>query len=136
MSTLMYELAVDLVDHGHRVSVITGVPRYTLPEGAERGYRHKLFVRETVEGVEVLRLPVFPFPRRLPLARGLEHLVIAFEYLLGGLLKGPRSVALVYSPPLPLGLSAYLLRVLYRSPYVFNVQDIYPQTAIDLAVSW
>ena len=134
MSTLMYELAVDLVGHGHRVSVITGIPRYTLPEGAEKRYRRKLFVRETIDGVSVLRLPMLPFPRRVPLARGLEHFVIALQYLLGGLVKGPQTVALVYSPPLPLGLSAYLIRRIYRCPYVFNVQDIYPQVAIDLGL--
>ena len=94
LSTLMYELAVDLVGHGHRVSVITGIPRYTLPEGAEKRYRRKLFVRETIDGVSVLRLPMLSFPRRVPLARGLEHFVIALQYLLGGLVKGPQTVAL------------------------------------------
>ena len=134
LSTLMYELTVDLAQHGHRVRVVTGVPRYTMPEGVEEQYRGKLFIREVIDGVDVLRLPVIPTPRRLPLARGLEQFFIAFEYMVGGLLKGPQSVAMVYSPPLPLGLSSYMLRLLYRTPFVFNVQDIYPQAAIDLGL--
>ena len=133
-STLMHELALDLAVAGHQVTVVTGVPRYNLPDGVRERYKRRLFARETVGGVEVLRLPVFPVPRRVPLLRGLEQLLIAITYAFGSLIKGRPDVTLVYSPPLPLGLSAYVVSKLYGAPFILNVQDIYPQTAIDLGL--
>ena len=133
-SNLMYQLATDLVRSGHEVRVVTGIPRYNLPEGGINGYGGKLFTRERLEGIQILRLPVLPVPRRMPLMRGAEHLVIALQYAVGGSIGGKPDVTLVYSPPLPLGLSAYSVKKRYGAPFVFNVQDLYPQTAIDMGL--
>jgi colanic acid biosynthesis glycosyl transferase WcaI len=42
------------------------------------------------------------------------------------------QVILVPSPPLTMGLVAWLLARFYRVPYVYNVQEIYPDVAINL----
>ena len=133
-SNLMYQLATDLVRGGHEVRVVTGIPRYNLPEGVNNSYRGKLFARERLEGIQILRVPVLPVPRRVPLMRGIEHFVIALQYALGGFIGGKPDVTLVYSPPLPLGLSAYSVKKRYGAPFVFNVQDLYPQAAIDMGL--
>ncbi|MHA1382020.1 MAG: glycosyltransferase family 4 protein, partial [Candidatus Helarchaeota archaeon] len=52
----------------------------------------------------------------------------------GGLVEKRHDVALVYSPPLPLGLSAYLLKKFKKTKFVFNVQDLFPEEAILLGL--
>jgi glycosyltransferase involved in cell wall biosynthesis len=44
------------------------------------------------------------------------------------------DAALVYSPPLPLALSALALCRARRRPLIVNIQDLFPQSAIDLGV--
>jgi glycosyltransferase involved in cell wall biosynthesis len=41
---------------------------------------------------------------------------------------------LIYSPPLPLALAGGAYRRWYGAPFVLNVQDLYPQTVIDLGL--
>jgi glycosyltransferase involved in cell wall biosynthesis len=114
--------------------VVTDIPRNNLPEAAKKQYRRRLFCREEQDGVRVLRLPAIPTPRAVPLARGAEHILTGIKYALGALFTGRQDVSIVYSPPLPLGLSASLVRLARGAPFIFNVQDIYPQTAIDLGL--
>jgi glycosyltransferase involved in cell wall biosynthesis len=47
---------------------------------------------------------------------------------------GPLDVLLVESPPLLIGLGAFALAWLKRAPYVLNVSDIWPQSAIELGM--
>ena len=51
--------AKELVKLGHEVEVLTGFPNY--PEGKlYNGYRIKLFQRETMDGIPVIRVPLYP----------------------------------------------------------------------------
>src|SRR5213594_3150406 len=47
---------------------------------------------------------------------------------------GPVDVIFVQSPPLTIGLSALAYARLKRAPFVFNVSDIWPQSAVELGV--
>jgi colanic acid biosynthesis glycosyl transferase WcaI len=42
------------------------------------------------------------------------------------------AVVIAPSPPLTIGLCTWLLGMLYRAPYIYNVQEIYPDIAIRL----
>jgi colanic acid biosynthesis glycosyl transferase WcaI len=39
---------------------------------------------------------------------------------------------MVMSPPLPLGASGWLVSLLRRTPFVFNIQDVFPDVAVEL----
>jgi len=53
--------------------------------------------------------------------------------VIAGLMVVPRpAVILAPSPPLTIGLCAWLLGRLHRAPYIYNVQEIYPDIAIRL----
>ncbi|MBI2873261.1 MAG: glycosyltransferase family 4 protein [Chloroflexi bacterium] len=130
---LFYELAQGLSRRGHHVTVLTSIPdRYV----AERKpwYRRRPYTRESVNGIRTHRVAGLPIPKGIPLLRGVEHFLVAYTYLLVGLLLGRHRAVIVYSPPLPLGLTGYLLSRLWRGPLVLNIQDLYPQTAIDLGL--
>lgn len=130
---LLFDLATQLTARGHRVSVVTGFPRYNVTERPSR-YRRRLQVREAMDGIAVYRVWRPIIDRSRLLVRGIDHLL---SPLLAGMaaLRVPRpDVVLVLSPPLPLALAGYAVKVLHGPRLVLNVQDLFPQNAIDLGI--
>ncbi|OGC11354.1 hypothetical protein A3K48_02420 [candidate division WOR-1 bacterium RIFOXYA12_FULL_52_29] len=130
-STLFFELAESLVKRGHEVSVITRMPRYNVADGTDLS---GIPAREKLSGVEVRRLRTPPLARTIPLIRGFEHFILGWIFFWGGLFSGRPDIILVYSPPLPLGVTGFWLGKIKRAPVVVNIQDLYPQTVIDLGL--
>lgn len=129
---LYYELAESLVANGHTVAVITALPRQRLgDQKLDDRYQGRFLVQEAMVGAHVLRPATLPLPLNNPITKGLDHFSIASSYLLAGLRAGVQDIILTYSPPLPFGLTAFALSHLKRIPFVLNVQDIFPQYAID-----
>jgi len=136
-SFLFYELGRELARQGEKVIVITGFPTYNVkPEDLPEKYLKGYCLKESIEGMDVIRVRTLGLPRYVPVARGIEQFITAFLFLLRGLSirKADFERILVYSPPLPLGLTAYALSRIKGVPFVFNLQDIFPQSAIDLGV--
>lgn len=130
---LFYELAASLSDRGHQVTVVTGFPRYNVKTVYPK-YRGRLLFEEHMNGIRVLRVRTVPLPKGNKIARGLDHFAVAAVFALRGLFSGAQDVGLVYSPPLPLGLSAWLLSRLRGMPFVVNVQDLFPREAVELGL--
>jgi glycosyltransferase involved in cell wall biosynthesis len=130
---LFYELGAELVRRGHQVTVITSMPGYHALGPLER-YKGKRWLREKVEGMEVARVATPRMPRRLMVGRALWQFGGAVAFLAAGLCVSRHDVAMVYSPPLPLGLTALALRRLRSTPFVLNVQDLFPQSIVDLGL--
>ncbi len=132
-ANLFYELGNSFVEMGHTVSVVTGFPSYHAQGDLSR-YHGRRWMRETVGGLDVYRIVVPQIARNTPVGRGVWQFSAAFSYMLAGFKAPKADVALVYSPPLPLGLAALAWRALKGVPFVFNVQDLFPQSAIDLGI--
>jgi len=131
---LFYELGTALVERGHDVTVLTGFPGYHALGDLSR-YRGRLWLNETLdEGINVARVAVPQLFRNTPVGRGLWQFSCAAVFALRGLTLSKSDVILTYSPPLPLGLTAWTLRLLRGVPFVLNVQDLFPRSAIDLGV--
>ncbi len=132
-SVLITELATDLVKRGHQVSVITGSPSY--PHGVVfTGYHNSLYQFETLDGVRVIRTWSYISPSRKPLPRLFHYGTYSVTAFYGGLAAGRPDVIVSYSPPLPLGLSAWLLSRIWRVPWVLQIEDLYPEAAIAAGV--
>jgi glycosyltransferase involved in cell wall biosynthesis len=122
------------VEHGHNVTVLTGFPSYHAQGDLSR-YRRRLWLNETLgEGINVARVAVPQIFRDTPVGRGIWQFSCAAGFALRGLMISRPDVLLSYSPPLPLGLTAWGLRLFWGVPFVLNVQDLFPQSAIDLGV--
>lgn len=129
-SHLFYDLAESLGEHGHRVTVVTGFPRYMLRTQRQSG----LYRREVMGRSEVVRVASSPFDQGGPIRRGLDHVYLAGSLFAGGLLAGRHDVVFMYSPPLTTGMAGWALRRLRGMPFVVNVQDLFPQSPIDLGL--
>jgi colanic acid biosynthesis glycosyl transferase WcaI len=113
---------------GHEVTVVTGFPNY--PTGRlYPGYRMGWMRRERIEGVEVVRLPLYPSHDASSLRRSLNFLSFFASALIYGLLRRRRyDVAYVYHPPITVGLAAALAGWARGLPFVLDVQDLWPDT--------
>jgi glycosyltransferase involved in cell wall biosynthesis len=129
-STLFFELAETLVKRGHQVSVITRMPRYNVADGTDL---NKIPSREIITGIKVRRMQTPPLARDIPIIRGLEHFILGWIFFWGGLFE-KFDIVLSYSPPLPLCIAGYWLGRVKRARSVANIQDLYPQTVIDLGL--
>jgi len=124
----IHPLARGLVARGHQATSITGFPNY--PQGRiYPGYRQRLWRREQIDGVQVLRVPLYPDHSRSTVRRSLNYLSFATSAsLLGPALSGPADVMWVYHPPLTVGIPAWWIGLLRRVPFVYEVQDMWPET--------
>lgn len=126
---LFHDLARELKRRGHEVAVITRTPvRYLA-----NGHRARLGWEE-VAGVPALRVRGFPLAGLHPAARALEHLALGWTFGRAAHRWPGADVVLVYSPPLPLAFAARTYERRFGAPLILNVQDLYPQTAIDLGL--
>lgn len=125
---LLQELAQTLLGRGHGVTVLTGFPNY--PSGRlYPGYRTRLLQRETIAGVSIVRVPLYPDHSRSGFRRALNYLSFAISAALLGWWSVSRpDVIFVYHPPLTVGVPAFVLSRLWRVPFVYQIQDMWPET--------
>lgn len=129
----MYELAKRLHDGGDVVTVLTAVPNY--PTGiVHEGYRHRFALEERMDGIRVVRRWVYATPNSGFFKRIVNHFSFVLSSLTAMRQVGPVDVIFVQSPPLPIGIAAVTYSFLKRAPLIFNVSDIWPQSAIELGM--
>lgn len=129
----LYELAVRLVRRGHAVTVLTGFPNY--PSGViPPEYRGKARMDEDMDGIRVVRTWIYATPNRGFVKRILNHLSFMVSATWTGLGLGATDAVFVESPPLFDGLAGWVLSVAKRAPMVFNVADLWPQSAVELGM--
>ncbi len=120
--------ALELARRGHHVEVLTGFPNY--PGGkVYPGYRILPFQRETLQGIRVNRVPLYPSHSASAIGRVLNYASWALSAsLLGPLAVRRADVAYVYHPPATVGLPATVLSALRGIPFVYDIQDLWPDT--------
>lgn len=122
----MHILASGLVARGHQVVVLTAFPNY--PTGTiYPGYRQRLWCREDIDGVEVIRLPLIPDHSNSPLRRAISYFSFTISAsLLGIFFLGNVDILIVYHPPATLAIPAWIFHSLRHTPFIFEVQDMWP----------
>ena len=120
--------AKELVRRGHEVEVLTGFPNY--PGGKiYPGYRLALFRRETLDGIRVNRVWLYPSHDTSGKRRVLNYLSFALSAcLIAPFVTRRADVIYVYHPPATVGLPARWLSALKKAPVVYDVQDLWPDT--------
>ncbi len=128
---LYHDLARGLQKRGHDVAVITAAPfRYVARESqtaSQRGW-------DDVDGVPTLRVKSFPAAGFNPILRGFDQLALGLKFERVARKWPDADGLLVYSPPLPLANAAIRYARRFGSAVILNVQDIYPQTVVDLGL--
>src|SRR5712691_9590132 len=130
LANRLYPIARQLVEAGHEVSVATCMPNY--PEGVVfPEYRGKVFLRETVDGANILRTACYTAPRNRSkwsqLGNYLSFIPAAFH---SALHAGKLDVVLVSSPPLFAVIPAICLAKLRGAKLVVDIRDLWPDELI------
>ncbi len=126
------EIVRGLVSRGHEVDVLTSLPWYAA-HAVDEAWKGRIIRKETTTWGSITRVHPFPTNKRNILARALGY--GGFTALAGlcSLLRRRRpEVIMAMSPPLTLGLAAWLTSRLRRAPIVFNVQDVFPDVAVEV----
>ena len=122
-----------LVERGCDVEMITSFAYY--PEWKKRkedfGY---LYRTDWMRGVKVHRCWTY-VPSRVSALRRMIHegSFVLFSLFRVLLIKKP-SVFVIVSPPLLLGIAAWIASVLKQAPFMFHVQDLQPDAAVGLGM--
>ncbi len=124
---LLSDMAESFVAMGHQVTVLTGFPNW--PSGKiYPGYRQRLVQRETVNGVRVIRIPLYPDHSGNAFKRAANFLSFALSAAILGPFVVPRvDVMHVVHPPITVGLPAWLLSRLKGFPFTMEIQDMWPE---------
>ena len=116
------------VRQGASVTVITTVPNF--PTGViQAPYRNRLRQRETIDGIEVIRVWSFLAPNKDVVLRGLDFLSFAVGAFCAGLFQ-KADVILATSPQLLTGLAGRFLARVKGKPWVFEVRDLWPESIV------
>ncbi len=122
-----------LASQGHQVTICTGPPYY--PEWrVPAAYRGKLMQREERNGVTVLRSWMF-VPQALNTKKRILHEASFLASSFARALASSRpDLIFAVSPPLGLALTATALSRLWHIPFVFDVEDLQPDAAVELGM--
>jgi colanic acid biosynthesis glycosyl transferase WcaI len=124
----------ELAARGHRLEVLTALPWYR-DHKIEPGYEGRLLRHEDTPWGRVTRLHPFPTSdKRNIIGRALSFAGFSTVGAVAGARGGRVDGVLALSPPLTLGLTGLAIARKRKAPYVFNLQDVFPDIAIELGV--
>ncbi len=124
------DLVRSLVDRGHQVTVLTGIPNY--PEGSfYKGYGLWRNMRQKYFGADVVRVPLIPRGKGggLPLLLNYVSYALFASLLSPFLVKGTFDLIFVCQlSPVTVGLPAVRLKKRLKAPIVFWILDLWPES--------
>ncbi|MEZ5319811.1 MAG: glycosyltransferase family 4 protein [Vicinamibacterales bacterium] len=123
------DLARELARLGHDVHVLTGIPHYPTGRIAP-GYRARPIQEETIDGLPVTRTWEYAYHGTHALRRLLNYASFMVSAPLGAWRLGRFDAIYVWHPPLSVGVAAWLVGRITRAPFVYDVQDIWPDAAV------
>lgn len=129
------EITKQWTEEGNDVTVIAGMMHYSSsckrPE-----YKGKWFKKKQQGTVDIIRCHVSESYNSSFVGRLWGYFSFVFSSLWAGLFmtKGKYDVIIVTSPPLFVGISGYLISLFKRTPFVFEIRDLWPESAIDTGV--
>lgn len=127
-------LARELKKLGHYVEVLTAMPNYPAME-IHSGYRGLRFMTETVDGIPVNRSWIYVSKNRSIVSRLLNYFSFTFSSIIAARRLPERfDVLICESPPLFLGISGWWISKRKKAKFVFNVSDLWPESAEKLGV--
>ena len=123
-------LAKALRDRGHEVEVLTGFPNY--PGGrVYPGYRIRPWQRDNMEKIRINRVALYPSHDRSGLRRITNYLSFGLSAATIGSLLIKRPDVIYAFNLVTLSLATNLLKVRFRCPVVFDIQDLWPDSVAD-----
>ncbi len=130
--TRHYELAQHVLKSGHRCSIVASDVSYLTGQSAVE--KTGLVGEQDCNGVRVLRAYTYPALHRSFLWRIVSFLSFMCTSVWAGLRAGPVDLVMGTSPPIFQAVSAWVVALLRRKPFLLEIRDLWPEFAIEMGV--
>ncbi len=125
-ATRTYEHVQEWIKMGVDVTVITSVPNF--PNGKVfNGYKNRLYQKEYIDGIEVIRVWSYITANRGCFRRGFDYFSFAVSSFFAGLFQKV-DIIIATSPQFLTTWSAYFLSKIKGTPWIFELRDIWPES--------
>lgn len=129
----LYEVSKELQKRGHQVEVITAFPHH--PHGIiPEQYKGKFYEKEIYETITVHRSWIYPSPKGSFWRRLISYFSFTFSAFYSVVKAKKADVIICNSPPLFLGITGYIASKMKKAKFVFNIADIWPESAVELGI--
>ena len=131
----IYELAIRLLEKGVDITVLTAMPNYPQME-IHKEYQNKKYVFETMNDLKVHRSSIKVSKSKSIFTRLLGYFSFVISSYMVGIKKLDKKYDIVIceSPPLFLGISAYFISKRKKAKFIFNISDLWPESAEKLGL--
>ncbi len=130
----LHSLAKEFIKNGVEIEVLTGIPNYPKNKKFD-GYRYKIFQHEFIEEVSVRRSWIFVTRSKRVILRLFNYFSFVLTSICYGLFAYKEITHIICeSPPLFLGWTGVILKKRYKAKLVFNVSDLWPESAEKLGI--
>jgi len=129
----LHELAIRLKRNGINVAVLSAMPNYPKMEVEER-YKSGKIKQEVIDGIQIYRSSIYVTKSKRIIPRLLNYFSFVRSSYKRGKKLGAYDYILVESPPLFLGYSAIRLSKHLKAKLIFNVSDLWPESAEKMGV--
>lgn len=130
--TRHYELARHCLDQGNQFTIVASNLDYLT--GQKTVADGRLVTKQNLDGVRVLRAYTYSALHRSFIWRVVSFLSFMVTSVVAGLRAGPIDLVMGTSPPIFQGLSAWMVAVLRRRPFLLEIRDLWPDFAIEIGV--
>ena len=121
-----YEHCKEWVKAGADVTVITCAPNF--PQGkVYEGYKNKLYQKEIIDGIKVIRVWTYIVPNKGFLKRTIDYISYSVSAFIAGLFVST-DVIIATSPQFITALAGRVLSKWKRKPWIMEVRDLWPES--------
>ena len=128
-ATRTFEHAREWVRAGHQVTVITTAPNF--PEGKIfEGYRNAWRSKESLEGIEVIRVKTYISANEGFLRRTTDYVSFMLSGGFAAMFERRPDVIVTTSPQFFCAMAGWMVSRLRRIPWVFELRDLWPASIV------
>ena len=130
--TRHYELGKYVVSSGHQFTIVASDLSYLT--GKAINQQRSLVFEQQLNGIRILRAFTYPSLHRSFAWRVISFLSFMVTSVWAGLRAGPIDLVMGTTPPIFQAVSAWLVALLRRRPFLLEIRDLWPTFAIDMGV--
>ncbi len=130
--TRHYELAQHLIRQEHEFTIVASNLGYLTGQCVVEG--KGLVKEQIIDNVRVLRAYAYPSLHKSFVWRTISFLSFMLTSVWAALRAGPVDLVIGTSPPIFQAVSAWLVALLRRRPFLLEVRDLWPEFAIGMGV--
>jgi glycosyltransferase involved in cell wall biosynthesis len=130
--TRHFEMAQFLRARGHELVIVASDLNYQT--GQHTVERTGLFAEQMIDGVRILRAYIFPALHRSYFWRIISFLSFMFSSVWTALTVKDADIIMGTTPPIFQAVSAWVVAVIRRKPFLLEVRDLWPEFGVSMGV--